>query len=94
MVTEAHTALPQEMQWFLPLLVAAFCAAPAHAATTSLDGIYALVQRQIPQHQDSFTFNLIEGDGDAFTISDTVGESGGITVQCTTVSACARGLYT
>ncbi|KAF9820748.1 hypothetical protein IEO21_01191 [Rhodonia placenta] len=82
------------MQWFLPLLVAAFCAAPAHAATTSLDGIYALVQRQIPQHQDSFTFNLIEGDGDAFTISDTVGESGGITVQCTTVSACARGLYT
>ncbi|KAH9926415.1 alpha-N-acetylglucosaminidase [Fomitopsis serialis] len=64
----------------------------AHAATTSLDGIYALVQRQIPQHVDSFSFSLIVGDGDSFVISDSY--SGGISVQCTTVSACARGLYT
>lgn len=64
----------------------------AHAATTSLDGISALVQRQIPQHADSFTFSLIDGDGDSFEISDSSG--GGISVQCTTVNACARGLYT
>jgi len=80
------------MQAILLMLVALLGAALADAATTSLDGIYALVQRQIPQHENSFTFTLIEGDGDSFIISDTSGGTGGITVECTTVSACARGV--
>ncbi|KAI0964544.1 hypothetical protein AcW1_010249 [Taiwanofungus camphoratus] len=82
------------MQRLSLLLAAALGAALVGAATTSLDGIYSLVQRLIPQHENSFTFALIEGQGDSFVISDTQGQSGGITVQCTTVSACARGLYT
>ncbi|KAH9830950.1 alpha-N-acetylglucosaminidase [Rhodofomes roseus] len=65
----------------------------AHAATTSLDGIYSLVQRQIPEHADSFTFSLIQGDGDTFVISDST-EATIVDIQCSTVSACARGLYT
>ncbi|PCH34408.1 glycoside hydrolase family 89 protein [Wolfiporia cocos MD-104 SS10] len=82
------------MQGNFLLLVGVLGALLVDAATTSLDGIYSLVQRQIPQHQNSFTFALIEGDGDSFVISDTHGDSGGITIECTTVSACARGLYT
>ena len=65
----------------------------AHAATTSLDGIYSLVQRQLPEHIDSFTFTLVSGEGDNFVLSDAT-KAGGIAIQCTTVSACARGLYT
>ncbi|EPS94751.1 alpha-N-acetylglucosaminidase [Fomitopsis schrenkii] len=76
----------------LSLVLLATGASLAHAATTSLDGIYALVQRQIPQHANSFTFSLIDGNDDSFVISDS--SEGGISVQCTTVSACARGLYT
>ncbi|CCM02759.1 uncharacterized protein FIBRA_04867 [Fibroporia radiculosa] len=82
------------MQKLLPLFVVALGVFLADAATTSLDGIYSLVQRQIPQHENSFTFSLIAGGGDSFVISDSEGDSGGITVECTTVSACARGLYT
>ena len=70
----------------------------ANAATTSLDGIYSLVQRQVPNHADKFTFSLIEpssgeNDLDSFVLSDA-DERDGIDIQCTTVSACARGLYT
>ena len=63
------------------------------AATASLDGIYLLVQRQLPEHVDSFTFTLVSGEGDNFVLSDAT-KAGGIDIQCTTVSACARGLYT
>ncbi|TFY63212.1 hypothetical protein EVJ58_g3385 [Rhodofomes roseus] len=77
----------------LSLVLLASGALLVHAATTSLDGIYALVQRQIPQHANSFTFSLIDGDGDSFAISDSA-SGDGVSVQCTTVSACARGLYT
>ena len=70
----------------------------ANAATTSLDGISSLVQRQVPNHADKFTFSLIEpssgkNDLDSFVLSDA-DEGEGIDIQCTTVSACARGLYT
>ena len=40
----------------------------------------------------SFSFSLADGDTDAFVLSDT--QTDGIHVECTTVSACARGLYT
>lgn len=56
-------------------------------------GIYDLVKRRIPQHAGNFIFTLVNGTGDSFTISDTPGKSG-VTVECTTVNACARGLYT
>lgn len=65
----------------------------AHATTTSLDGILSLVQRQVPDHADAFTFTLVQGEADSFMLSDTVNGSG-INVQCSSVSACARGLYT
>lgn len=57
----------------------------------SLAGIYALVKRRLPQHASSFKFELAQGTDDSFVVSDS---EGGIVVQCTTISACARGLYT
>ncbi|OBZ68450.1 Alpha-N-acetylglucosaminidase [Grifola frondosa] len=67
-----------------------------NAAAIALDGLYALAQRRLPQHADHFTFTLTGGNSelDSFVISDTKGKPGRITVECTTVSACARGLYT
>ena len=57
----------------------------------SLDGIYALAKRRLPGHAHAFSFSLADGEGDAFVISDT--KNNGIHVECTTVNACARGLY-
>ncbi|KAI9065123.1 glycoside hydrolase family 89 protein [Trametes sanguinea] len=57
----------------------------------NLQGIYALVKRRTPAHANAFLFALVKGEGDAFTISDA---HNGIQVECTTVSACARGYYT
>ncbi|KAH9947079.1 alpha-N-acetylglucosaminidase [Amylocystis lapponica] len=81
------------MPSLFPLLLAVLGAALVNAATASLDGISSLVQRLMPAHQNSFIFELINGEGDSFIIQDTPGNSS-ITVKCTTVSACARGLYT
>ena len=64
------------------------------ASSPSLTGLHSLVQRRIPQHADKFQFNIIDGTGDSFTVSDSTTAPGGITVECTTLSACARGLYT
>ncbi|KAF8530887.1 alpha-N-acetylglucosaminidase [Gautieria morchelliformis] len=61
---------------------------------SNLDGIHALVRRRIPKHTSSFNFELTNGSGDSFVVSDSRGKEGGIVVQCTTISACARGLYT
>lgn len=69
-------------------------ALPSVLATANVSGIYALVERRMPQHVGKFTFKAMEGDGDAFVLSDTKGGKGGITVECTTTNACARGLYT
>ncbi|GBE77354.1 Alpha-N-acetylglucosaminidase [Sparassis crispa] len=82
------------MRMFFLLLLASFGVLLVDASSSDVQGIYSLVQRLIPQHQNSFTFNLVEGKGDVFTISDTSGSNGAITVDCTTTSACARGLYT
>ncbi|KZT66721.1 glycoside hydrolase family 89 protein [Daedalea quercina L-15889] len=78
------------MHPFLPLLALGTL---AHAATSSLDGIYTLVQRQIPDHANSFAFSLTQAYGDTFVLSDAA-DGNGIDIQCSTVSACARGLYT
>lgn len=59
----------------------------------NIDGVYALAKRQIPKHANAFTFKLVEGEDDTFTISDAE-HKGGIVVECTSVSACSRGLYT
>lgn len=83
----------------LRLLVAVASFASVHAALNvspvkpNIDGVYALAKRQIPQHADAFTFKLVEGEEDAFTISDAK-KKGSFIVECTTVSACSRGLYT
>ncbi|KAI0785331.1 alpha-N-acetylglucosaminidase [Irpex lacteus] len=69
-------------------------AASVTANAFSLSGIHSLVRRRIPQHANSFQFNIINGTGDSFTVSDTDSEAGGVTIGCTTLSACARGLYT
>ncbi|KAI0673067.1 alpha-N-acetylglucosaminidase [Trametes maxima] len=60
-------------------------------AAQDLEGIYALVRRRVPNHAHAFSFSLAEGEPDVFTISDA---KAGIHVECTTVSACARGIYT
>jgi len=60
-------------------------------SSDSLDGVRALVKRQIPSHAGSFTFEMTEGSMDSFTLSDF---KSGIKIQCTTISACSRGLYT
>ncbi|KAI0362277.1 alpha-N-acetylglucosaminidase [Trametes cingulata] len=66
-------------------------AVSALAAAQDLKGIYALAKRRVPKHANAFSFALVDGEPDAFEISDA---RGGIHVECTTVSACARGLYT
>ncbi|KAJ3481876.1 hypothetical protein NLI96_g7362 [Meripilus lineatus] len=77
---------------FIHLLVA-WIFSIALVRCTDLPGLDALVRRRLPSHSHSFTFNQIDGEGDAFNVTDT-SILGGITVSCTTTSACARGLYT
>ncbi|KAH9901084.1 alpha-N-acetylglucosaminidase [Cubamyces lactineus] len=61
------------------------------AADNKLQGIYALAKRRVPNHADAFSFALVDGEPDTFVVSD---KHNGVHVECTTVSACARGLYT
>ncbi|KAF8452247.1 glycoside hydrolase family 89 protein [Boletus edulis BED1] len=87
------------------VVLALGAAAAAHVSergatqTGSLDGLYSLVKRRIPSHSDSFQFDLVPDDCalDTFTLSDVDSHSQGnaqINIQCSSVSACARGLYT
>ena len=64
-------------------------------ATSALDfsGLDALIQRRLPQHTGYFSFQDISGSGDKYTIQDTEQSEGGVTISCTSLSACARGLY-
>ena len=78
----------------LLLVLTAVSAALAVAKPSPTDGLTALVKRRIPKHANDFTFQLVSGTPDSFTVSDTKGRGGDITIQCTTVSACSRGLYT
>jgi alpha-N-acetylglucosaminidase len=64
------------------------------ASQPDLIGLQGLLQRRIPQHADKFHFSLVNGTGDSFVVSDRTGSPGAISVECTTLSACARGLYT
>jgi len=73
------------------------CNAQANTSTAGLD---ALVQRQLPFHADNFVFHLAPQATinvknhtalDTFTLFDADGK---INIECSTRSACARGLYT
>ena len=75
---------------FLALLSFSLLAGAVGSAP-NLDGIYALAKRRVPTHAHSFSFSLSSGDPDSFVISDV---PQGIHIDCTTVSACARGFYT
>jgi len=81
------------------LLLTFFC--DASVGNTSTAALEALVQRQLPFHADSFVFHLdpqVQIDMkthsalDTFTLFD--GGDGKVHIECSTKSACARGLYT
>ena len=68
-------------------------------STKHFSGLYALIQRRVPQYQNSFQFALKASTSndtvDTFTLSDArVGSQTKIQVECSSISACARGLYT
>ena len=72
-------------------------------AAGGVDGLYALIQRRVPSHSTSFSFGLTPNNSalDTFILSDvdSLGGEGNstqarINIQCTSISACARGLYT
>jgi hypothetical protein len=77
--------------------VAGHCAAQGN--TTALE---ALVARQLPLHADSFVFYLsnqssisaksTDAELDTFTLFD--GDDRKVHIECSTTSACSRGLYT
>jgi alpha-N-acetylglucosaminidase len=83
------------------LLFLTLFSAISTAQTAPTDPLKALVQRQLPQHADSFVFHLGEqaqinmkthSELDTFTIFD-LGD-GKVHIECSTKSACTRGLYT
>ena len=82
-------------------LGAVACAGFTSAHSDDISGLYALVRRRMPCHSDAFTFNLSTtmGSGlDTFTVRSALDSEGDgvseICIECTTISACARGLYT
>jgi len=64
-------------------------------------GIEALVERQLPRHKHDFVFHLepqtaainakTHSTLDTFTLFDADRK---VNIQCNTISACSRGLYT
>ena len=81
----------------LATLFALSAAARASSTPGDVDGLYALVQRRIPSHNKSFNFVLKPDNStlDTFTLSDSDCQGDAqIDIQCTSISACARGLYT
>ena len=82
------------------MIVLLFCCGGVDALRNP-DALEALVQRQLPFHADSFVFHLEEevpvnmktySALDTFTLFD--GDDGKVNIECSTRSACARGLYT
>ncbi|KAI6024233.1 glycoside hydrolase family 89 protein [Pisolithus marmoratus] len=76
---------------------------PDHSASNNanVEGLYNLVNRRIPQHAGAFRFTLTSGNAtafDTFTLRDVTSQDDGcdtqIDIECTSISACARGLYT
>ncbi|KAG1734578.1 glycoside hydrolase family 89 protein [Suillus lakei] len=85
------------------LLAAVVCVISTSAhSDDEVSGLYALVKRRIPSHSNAFVFNLsttASSDGvDTFKLGDASHDEGDgnakIYIECTTISACARGLYT
>lgn len=83
------------------VFVALGAAVTGATPSAGVDGLYSLVQRRFPAHSQSFNFVLTPADTslDTFTLSDADAHAQGntqsqINIQCTSVSACARGLYT
>ncbi|KAH9933572.1 alpha-N-acetylglucosaminidase [Epithele typhae] len=74
------------------MLLRVVCAATwlVLSSATSLNGIYALLDRRLPDHAHEFSFSLVSGDADSYVVAD---KQSGIHVECTSVSGCARGLY-
>ena len=77
------------------------CVGNAAVDSSSAAALQALVQRQLPFHADSFVFHLdtkvaidvkTHSALDTFTLFD--GVDGKVNIECSTQSACARGLYT
>lgn len=71
------------------------------AYSDDVSGLYALVKRRMPSHSNAFIFNLsttASSDVDTFKMRDASHDEGNtnakIYIECTTISACARGLYT
>ena len=86
---------------FLQFSCASLSLCDAAVENTSTAALEALVQRQLPFHADSFVFHLdaqVQIDMkthsalDTFTLFD--GGDGKVHIECSTKSACARGLYT
>ncbi|KAG1727774.1 glycoside hydrolase family 89 protein [Suillus paluster] len=80
-------------------LAAIACIVSTSAHPDDVSGLYALVKRRMPGHSNAFTFNLsttASSDLDTFTMRDASDGEGDtqIYIECTTISACARGLYT
>src|SRR5882757_6347671 len=82
-------------------LVAVACAGSISAHSDDVSGLYALVKRHMPSHSNAFTFNLsttASSDLDTFTVRSASHDEGDgnaeISIECTTINACARGLYT
>ena len=63
------------------------------ASVKDLDGIRDLVKQHIPKHVSSFLFELIDGPGDLFVVSDSCSKQDAIDIKCTLTSTCAWGLY-
>jgi hypothetical protein len=93
------------MRGFLPSLIClvGLVSLGDAASNRSTAALEALVERQLPFHKDQFVFELephaqvkvsmkTHPELDTFTLSD--GSDGKIHIECDTISACARGLYT
>ena len=89
------------MYFVLPLALFALFSFGDAMDNTSTAALDALVLRQLPFHADKFIFHLepqakisikTHSALDTFALSD--GSNGTINIECSTRSACARGLYT
>jgi hypothetical protein len=82
-------------------LVAVACAGSTSTHSDDVSGLYALVKRHMPSHSNAFAFNLSTTASpglDIFTVRSASHDEGDgnaeISIECTTINACARGLYT
>lgn len=88
------------MEFVMLLLLWSFVSMVRGQSQNGTAALEALIYRQLPFHTDSFVFHLAEQQAinvkthselDTFTLFDA---NGRINIECSTVSACARGLYT